>query len=351
MWRVKRRDTHRRRDDALDLAAGLAHDINNTLAAVVASIELAQSHAGEERRSAALSRALRLAVTGSELGELVLAAAPRDRPARAECTDLAAVIDGVVADCNGTFGPDIVVSKEALEPDTGAALGDVEADLADRLLRGVVCELRDRLPDGGHIRLSLRPGGDDAWDIVLAARPTDIPGEAVHLLEASQRAPARLRRAAIASLVRATGAAQKQVASIDESGAQQLAIIIRLPRSPPPGSDAATDTATHAPGDGQLVLAVDGDLAGLQRLHLMIESLGYAAASAVDAGEAIDLLAAGEPVMAVLSAKAQSGMIGQWLAKNGRTVDVVAFDEPMGRTMTREALAAMVDAALRNGHA
>jgi PAS domain S-box-containing protein len=124
------------------LAAGVAHDMNNLLTAVLAATELPPT---EESLADLRAAALR----GRELTERLLAVSRR-KPLRSEPFDVLAVVEEVVTLARRTFRRDITV--ELARPD-GRWLVTGDSGQWHQALLNLLINARDAITRSGHIRV------------------------------------------------------------------------------------------------------------------------------------------------------------------------------------------------------
>ncbi|MFO0613465.1 MAG: response regulator [Polyangiaceae bacterium] len=125
------------------LAAGVAHDMNNMLTAVLAATEVP---ATEETLSDLRAAALR----GRELTERLLAVSRR-KPLRNESFDLLAVADEVVSLSRRTFRREITI--ELARPE-GAWMVHGDSGQWHQALLNLLINARDAIRGSGHVRVS-----------------------------------------------------------------------------------------------------------------------------------------------------------------------------------------------------
>ncbi|RMH19757.1 MAG: response regulator, partial [Acidobacteria bacterium] len=157
------------------LAGGLAHDLNNYLAAVRAHCEVARlKHDSAEKVAYKMDRAIRVIHKASTLIER-LQTFSRHQPLQLEVVDLRPLIDGMATMLGPSLGEDV-----RLEVESEAQLWNVEADPAqiEQAIVNLVVNARDALPAGGTIRLCAYnlPRGDGEPDRVVLEVQDDGAG-------------------------------------------------------------------------------------------------------------------------------------------------------------------------------
>lgn len=155
------------------LAAGIAHDFNQVLAAVQGYEALARVHveAGPEDPEEVLQclDEVRAAVErGSSLSRQLLAFGRRGRPARTEEIDLRRLLEGAPDLLRPFLGPRIAVR---CEPPEDRLVVQADAQQLEQILVNLAVNARDAMPEGGELVLCCRrrevkdPLGDGLGDL------------------------------------------------------------------------------------------------------------------------------------------------------------------------------------------
>lgn len=139
------------------LAGGIAHDVNNYLAAIRAQTELVlHCELTPEERTTALETVVGTVLRASSLVERLLTFGRR-QPARPESIDLNAVVEGLERMMLGSLGPEV-----SLETRLAPELWPVEVDLAqmEQTVTNLFVNARDAVGERGTIRIETtnRPG-------------------------------------------------------------------------------------------------------------------------------------------------------------------------------------------------
>ena len=140
------------------MAAGMAHDFNNILAIVSASVELllASLPAEDDRRSHVLE--IRSAMQrGAALTQQILQYA-RHRERVPQAVDLNAAIEHVAEMLGRLLGPDIRIE---LRLDAEGAVVAADLGSIDQILTNLLLNARDAMPKGGHIVIETLPARDE----------------------------------------------------------------------------------------------------------------------------------------------------------------------------------------------
>jgi two-component system CheB/CheR fusion protein len=136
------------------LAAGVAHDINNVLTAILACASLEHGTPVEELREA-MSEIHTAALSARDVTSR-LGALSRKQPLRPTRFDLLQVLRSTGALLKRTLPPDVEVKLD-LPPLSGFITGD-EGEWHNAFLN-LALNARDAMPGGGTLRLSARPQG------------------------------------------------------------------------------------------------------------------------------------------------------------------------------------------------
>jgi signal transduction histidine kinase len=134
----------RRRDALARLASGVAHDLNNILAALSVELELL---AGAPELPAQLREDLALARTALDRGATLtrqLQAFGRRLPARPRRCDLGALVSDLVGQATASTTHPI-----HLGPDAGPLPIDADPDLVSQAMRHLLGNAREAMPGGG----------------------------------------------------------------------------------------------------------------------------------------------------------------------------------------------------------
>lgn len=147
-----------------DLAAGIAHNFNNLLAAVVPNLELAEELVGDDVRPL-LEDARRASQSGAELVRQLMGFARRETPSGAESVDLAGVLEELVAICRRLIDRRVTIECGQL---TRGLRVRGRASLLQQVLLNLCLNARDALEGRPEptISLSLEVRGDLAVVLV-----------------------------------------------------------------------------------------------------------------------------------------------------------------------------------------
>lgn len=313
------------------LARGLAHDFNNTLAAITANLSLAQLTVGDPKSRGCIKNALDAAEIGASLNRRLLTYARRGPIERATIAT-SDHIQAIVGLIERTLGVDIVVNSN-LAPDLWPTC--VDGGELDSAILNLALNSRDAMTSGGRLEIDARN---------VALEPGDMPkgfenrcGDYVTIEvrdNGSGMTPEVRGRAAepfftTKGATSGTGLGLSSVReflrgsagfmTIDSVPGAGTAVKLLLPRAELESQRAgsAIDPRDDLPiGDGELILLVDDDAKVLVGTCALIEGLGYAVVCVLSGEAALAEIDAGAPVQLVLSDIVMpGGMSGVDLAK------------------------------------
>ncbi|HEU4570044.1 MAG TPA: PAS domain S-box protein [Gemmatimonadales bacterium] len=157
------------------LAGGIAHDLNNVLTPILASIELLREETDERERQEALDTIQASARRGAEMVRQVLTFA-RGTEGRRVALDVAAIVRDVERILRETLPKHV-----ALRVTAPAGLWPVEADATQlhQVVMNLCVNARDAMPFGGVLTLEL--ANDVVDDTYAAMHPSSAAGPYVRL--------------------------------------------------------------------------------------------------------------------------------------------------------------------------
>ncbi len=308
------------------LAAGIAHNFNNVLGAMLGSVELLQKRlAGSDGAQLRLLEIAKAAVArGSWLTSQLLAFS-RKQPMVATAVSMGEAVSGVEALLRSTLGPTTRITVQTL-PDLWAAM--IDANQFHVAVLNLALNAREAMPDGGSLLIvatNAVVGADDAW----ATLP---PGEYVRVdisdtghgmtpevvarafepffttKSAGQNAGLGLSQ--VHGMVTQLGGA----VTIDSRLGVGTRVSIMLPRSAStPKALMADQPAGIRPvlDTGSIVLLVDDDDEVREVTAGILEDVGYSVTTAVDGAAALHVLEReGSRVGLVIADYAMPGMTG-----------------------------------------
>ncbi len=141
-----------------DLAAGVAHNFNNMLAAILPNIEMAAA-ASDASLKPLLMDARRAARSAGDLVSQLLALTPRGRPLeRDEAVDAVEVIEGAVAICLRTFDRGITITRDM---EVGSAAVRIRRSELEQIVLNLCLNSRDALEGEETPRIAVRLRADE----------------------------------------------------------------------------------------------------------------------------------------------------------------------------------------------
>jgi signal transduction histidine kinase/ActR/RegA family two-component response regulator len=279
------------------LAAGVAHDFNNNLTAIIGSAELLkldlpEQHGARELSDSILQASQRLA----ELTRQLLAYSRKARMLQTP-TDLHAVVNEAVALARRSMGPDVTIVTEL-----NARYATVNADAA--LLQSAVLNLllnaRDAMPNGGKLTVatvsveltrSSSKGLPVGQCVVLEVVDTGrgIPLEQVaHIFDPFFTTKpvgkgTGLGLAAVSGTVKAHGGTIEVNSDLDAG----TVFRIYLPCTEPAGTIAPSSNDAVVPGQGEILLVEDDAMVSVTAIATL-RSFGYDVTHANDGKTALE---------------------------------------------------------------
>ncbi|HEX3531771.1 MAG TPA: ATP-binding protein [Thermoanaerobaculia bacterium] len=289
------------------LAGGLAHDINNYLAAIRAQCELVQRKPQPPERVVDKMSLVIGSVTRAStlIGRLL--AFSRRHPINPEVVDLNQVVLGLEKIVRQHLGERIEL-RQQLAPD----LWNVKMDPAqiEQILVNLVVNARDAMPGGGRLIIET---SNVSFDDSVQARPVTTPGEYV-LLSVSDTGvgiPPEIQDkifepffttkeaegnsgiglATIYGIVKQAGG---NVWAYSEPGGQEIGTTFRvyLPRSAEPLAPGAHETRTPRTvvGGSERILLVEDNAEVRESTVGLLESVGYHVTAAAEGIQALAIL-------------------------------------------------------------
>ena len=283
------------------LAAGVAHDFNNNLTAIMGSAELLKLELPEQQSAHELTSSILLA--SQRLAELTRQLLAYSRKARMlqSPTDLHAVIEQAVTLARRSMDPNITIVTELNATHTTVA-GD--AALLQSAVLNLLVNARDAMPNGGKLtvatssvevtRVSSR-GLPQGPCVVLEVIDTGrgIPKEQVpnifdpFFTTKPVGKGTGLGLASVAGTVKAHGGSIEVNSDVDAG----TAFRVYLPCTDPENVAIAPPTATVLHGEGEVLLVEDDAMVGMTAIATL-QSFGYQVTHAVDGKTALEQVSA-----------------------------------------------------------
>ncbi len=308
------------------LAAGIAHNFNNLLGAMLGSIELLQKRlTGSDRSQMRLLEIAKAAVSrGSWLTSQLLAFS-RKQPMVAAPVDMGEAIGGVEALLRSTLGASTSI---AVQMQGGLWAAMIDANQFDVAVLNLALNAREAMPDGGNLLISAANttvGVDDPWQNLPPGDYVRVdvsdtghgmtPEIAARAFEpffttkgAGQNAGLGLSQ--VHGMVTQLGGA----VTIDSRLGSGTRVSIMLPRSPVMPKVYLSDEpegSRPALSRDSIVLLVDDDDEVREVTAGILEDVGYTVATAPDGAVALGVLEReGRKIGLVIADYAMPGMTG-----------------------------------------
>jgi signal transduction histidine kinase/CheY-like chemotaxis protein len=283
------------------LAAGVAHDFNNNLTAIMGSaellkLELPDQHSSHELTSSILLASQRLA----ELTRQLLAYSRKARMLQSP-TDLHAVIEQAVTLARRSMDPNITIVTELNATHT-TVTGD--AALLQSAVLNLLVNARDAMPSGGRLTVAtssveltrasargLPPGPCMVLEVIDTGR--GIPKEQVpnifdpFFTTKPVGKGTGLGLASVAGTVKAHGGSIEVNSDVDAG----TAFRVYLPCSEPENVSLAPATTSVLHGEGEILLVEDDAMVGMTAIA-SLQSFGYQVTHAIDGKTALEHVSA-----------------------------------------------------------
>ncbi len=279
------------------LAAGLAHDFNNNLTAIMASADLLRTELGRKGEDPELAEGILQA--SQRLSELTrqLLAYSRRASMVLKTLELGKLVRDAVALLRHSAGPSLEIVTEFGEP----ALVTADAALLQGAILNLLVNARDAMPHGGTLRVSTRIEAKDPRDassmprvcLVVADTGSGIPAELVpHIFEPffTTKAAGKgtgLGLAAVAQTVRTHGGS----IDVDSAAGKGTTFRIYLPCTDGDRDDPLPSERAALQGEGEVLLVDDDPIVGMTAVK-SLSSLGYEVTYVRDGQAAIDVVRA-----------------------------------------------------------
>jgi CheY-like chemotaxis protein/two-component sensor histidine kinase len=280
------------------MASGVAHDLNNTLAHVLGNLQLLLSSVEDEGQRAVLERVQRAALDGAETVKRLHSFA-RNREALAESIDLSAVVSEVAE----LMRP----SWEALSQQNGVPIQLVVESVAVPPVFGNSAELRevlvnlvqnalDAMPDGGTVRLQTRATDREVIVTVAdtgAGMPPRVRSRIFDPFFTTKGAKGSGLGLSVAYTIVAR---HKGQITVDSEEGQGTTFTVRLPVARPDVSSGGAPSAAEAPAPAAdekrtgRILAVDDEPELASMLARMLHRDGHHVEVCSEGTQALALL-------------------------------------------------------------
>lgn len=325
-----------RREGLGVLAAGIAHNFNNLLAAILPTLELGAVE-GSGEVAAAMEDGLEAARSAADLVRELLLLAGHTGEGEAEVVDLGEVVNEVSRVCSRTFDPRVTLETAG----AGEALPVVarRSDLQQVLLN-LALNARDAVAgvDGPAVSIRVSREGNRARVRIRDNGP-GIPesvegrlGEPFFTTK-PQGEGTGLGLASAMGIVRALGGTLEWSSEAGRGATFTVGLPLRPEQTVPPGSPGAGapsgETAPGSDGDAHRgwALVVDDEPLVRNTVVRMVERLGFRVYSTDDGAAALAWLAGNDDPRAVLLDLSMPGLSGletlDGIRENGHTTPVI----------------------------
>ncbi|PXV55859.1 PAS/PAC sensor hybrid histidine kinase [Dyella jiangningensis] len=309
------------------LTGGIAHDFNNMLTSIIGALDVVGMRVNDERTARIVRAATESAGRAAALTQRLLAFSRRQSldPKPVEINELIQSMHMLLVQTVG----ERITMQTSLAEGLGKAL--VDANQLESAVLNLCINARDAMPDGGRLRIATRHA---------PTMPFQRKGEAPHALgyvvvEVSDNGvgmdPAIRERVfepffTTKPLGQGTGLGlsmiygfmqqSKGFVDLQSTPGGGTTISLYLPVAPPEQAVAtAQEDATTPPGHGQLILLVEDDDQVRLLVSYLLEELGYAVVTAVDATAAMSHVASLGHLDLLISDVGLPGMNGRQLAE------------------------------------
>lgn len=309
------------------LAGGIAHDVNNYVAAITAQCELVQRKATPgDRVSAKMASIIETAYKIASLTRRLLAFS-RQLALQPEVVNLNRVVEGLEKMVRRLIGEDV-----HLETRLAAGLWYVKMDPAqlEQIIVNLLVNARDAMPTGGEV--VLETSNLHLADRDLTGLPDLRPGEYVRLRVSDtgcgiaqehvdkvfdpffttkqQSGNSGIGLSTVYGIVRQSGGA----ITVDSPPGRGATFRIYLPRCHEiPASESATDEEPAAAGGTETILLVEDNDELRIASRSVLESMGYQVLTAADGREALQVFRQDGRVDLLISDVVMPGMSGKEL--------------------------------------
>ena len=311
------------------LAAGVANDFNNLLAAILTSLQFARKRAPEDA-AGLIGNAIQAAQRGAALTRRMLAFSGRSE-LDSESIDLPTFVEGMVDLLQSCMGPSTSIETQ-LPPGLNAIRSDPHQ--LEHALLNLALNARDAMPRGGSLKILLRE------ELVTEGRGSQVsPGRyaCLSIADSGEGMDEATLSRAIEPFYTTKGAGKGAGLGLSmvhgfvtKSGGQLVLSSVKgngttaeiwLPLAGQDGKAREETVHARAPSErtGSFdVLAVDDDDLVLTNLTAMLEDLGHKVVAARSGAQALEILSQGATFDLLVTDQAMPEMAGSSLIDAAR---------------------------------
>ena len=315
------------------LTGGVAHDFNNLLTPIMLSLDMLRTRKlGTERDQRRVEQALEATNRARILVQRLLAFARRQPLARS-AVDISQLVGGMVSLLTGTLGPDIRVVL-AIDANLPAVVAD--ANQLEMAILNLGVNARDAMPDGGILTISA-----STESIAKRHRSSLASGTFVRLcmadtgsgMDDETRARAIEPFFSTKAVGKGTGLGLSMVHGLAcqlggamtiltaPNAGTQIEIWLPISKDPAVVKKTMSGVKRLRAAQGTVALLVDDDDLVRCSTADMLDEIGYAVIQASSAEEALERLADGTRIDALITDHVMAGMSGTELARKVRAKD------------------------------
>jgi signal transduction histidine kinase/CheY-like chemotaxis protein len=274
------------------LAGGVAHDMNNVLAAILA---LASAHLQIQPEESSAHQAFEIIAEAANRGGKMVKSLlnfARQSPAEKGTVDLNAVLFDEIHLLERTVLADVRIELD-LAQDLHPVHGDASA--LTHALMNLCVNAVDAMPQGGTLSFQTRNQGEDHVEVVVrdtgSGMTPEVKAKAFDPFFTTKEVGKGTGLGL--SLVFSTVKAHDGEIEIQSEPGRGTEVLLRFPRARTQGPGAVAASQPPASGGGLNLLLVDDDDLVLKSMGLLVEVLGHSATRASSGEEALALLERG----------------------------------------------------------